>query len=412
MLCCYYSNRTNSWLVYRDLVGVENLPGLEGKRGFAMSESDILYDKLARHLDKLPGGFPHTESGVEMRVLRRLFSPDEAELALKLTLIPEEPRVIARRAGITAEEAGQRLEAMAQKGLVYSSYVPGQPPRYMAIQYVVGIWEFQVQRMDEEFIHINEEFLPHFLEPEIWSKAPQLRTIPVGESIPVQAEVMPYEIAEELVLAQDRITVAPCICRKERGMVGDGCDKPLETCLSFGGAADFYQRYGLGRLIHREEALSILKQANDAGLVLQPANSQHASFICCCCGDCCGVLRNIKRHPKPASILSSAFFVEADADTCTSCGLCEMRCQMEAIAVENGESVVDRGRCIGCGLCVTTCPTGSLRLVRKPEAELPYVPKNFTENAIRLGRERGAFDTSDLVMMQVRSKVDRLLATL
>ena len=60
-----------------------------------------LYQKLAQHLDNLPGGFPPTESGVELRILRRLFSSEETELALHLTLIPEEPRVIARRAKLS-----------------------------------------------------------------------------------------------------------------------------------------------------------------------------------------------------------------------------------------------------------------------------------------------------------------------
>ena len=87
-----------------------------------------LYEKLARHLDELPGGFPPTESGVELRILRRLFNEDEAELALHLTLIPEEPRVIARRAKIKHLEAARRLEDMALKGLLLRvEEIPGTP---------------------------------------------------------------------------------------------------------------------------------------------------------------------------------------------------------------------------------------------------------------------------------------------
>jgi Na+-translocating ferredoxin:NAD+ oxidoreductase subunit B len=85
-----------------------------------MVEGDLMenpiYQKLARHLDNLPGGFPSTETGVEMRILKRLFTPKEAELALHLSLISEEPRVIARRAKISKQEATSRLEAMAQTG--------------------------------------------------------------------------------------------------------------------------------------------------------------------------------------------------------------------------------------------------------------------------------------------------------
>ncbi len=77
-----------------------------------------IYEKLAQHLDDLPGGFPRTESGVEMRILRRLFTPEDAELAAHLTLIPEEPRVIARRVKIPVEKVSRRLEEMVKNGLI------------------------------------------------------------------------------------------------------------------------------------------------------------------------------------------------------------------------------------------------------------------------------------------------------
>jgi NAD-dependent dihydropyrimidine dehydrogenase PreA subunit len=56
--------------------------------------SEDVYKRLAKHLDELPAGYPETESSVELRILRRLFTPEEAELALPTTLIPEEARVI------------------------------------------------------------------------------------------------------------------------------------------------------------------------------------------------------------------------------------------------------------------------------------------------------------------------------
>ena len=90
------------------------------------------YRKLAQHLDDLPAGFPFTESGVELRILRRLFSPEEAELALHLTLFPEEAEVVASRAEIAPEEAAQRLEKMAKKGLIYSIERDGKLPKYRA----------------------------------------------------------------------------------------------------------------------------------------------------------------------------------------------------------------------------------------------------------------------------------------
>lgn len=367
-----------------------------------------IYQQLARRLDDLPAGYPATESGVELRILRRLFTPEEAALALHLTLLPEEARVVARRAGLPVPETAQRLAEMEQKGLIYSAHPRDKAPHYSAAPFVVGIWEFQVGRLTPELIHDFDEYAPHLLK--IWEKTPQLRTIPVGQSINAQMEVMAYEQAEALVRAHTNITVAPCICRQEKQMIGEGCGKPLETCLSFGSAAAYYQRNGLGRQIDQEEALAVLELANDAGLVLQPGNSQDASFICCCCGDCCGVLRNLQQHPQPASVLASAFFAKVDEDLCTSCGVCETRCQMAALDLDSGAPEINLDRCIGCGLCVSTCPTAALVMVRKEEGERPFIPKNTVLTHYHLGRARGKMKNSDMVMLAVRSKVDRLLA--
>ena len=75
-----------------------------------------IYKRLANHLDNLPGGFPPTENGVEMRILKRLFTPEEAQLAVHLTMTPEEPQSIAGRIKLPGDETAQRLEEMAKRG--------------------------------------------------------------------------------------------------------------------------------------------------------------------------------------------------------------------------------------------------------------------------------------------------------
>jgi ferredoxin len=369
-----------------------------------------IYQKLAHHLDNLPGGFPATQSGVELRILRRLFSPEEAELALHLTLIPEEPRIIAHRAKLNTEEAAHRLEEMAGKGLIFRLQSAERPPRYMASQYVIGIWEYHVNDLDPEFIRDMHEYLPDLFDMETWRKTPQLRTVPVSRSIDTTREVLTYENAEELVSDQKRFAVAPCICRREAEIMGNACGKPIETCLVFGAAADYYLRNGIGREIDKQEALDILKMADEAGLVLQPSNAQRIVNICCCCGCCCQVLKSIKRHPRPATLVSTPFAASLDTYTCKGCGKCVERCQMEALRLEDEKAVLDVDRCIGCGLCVSTCPTGSLTLVRKSDAEQKEVPRNMTEAFLNLARERGKLGTLSLATMRVKSKFDRRLA--
>lgn len=370
-------------------------------------EKDI-YKRLARHLDNLPGGFPPTESGVELRILRRLFTPEEADLALHLTLIPEEARVIARRVKIPKVDAAEGLEKMAKKGLIYRFQPEDRQPLYMAAQYVIGIWEFQLNNLDIELIRDMDEYIPT-LSRESW-KVPQLRTIPVGRSVTAQMEIMSYEKAEELVRGQKKFGVAPCICRREQKMIGKGCKKPEETCLVFGFAVDYYVSNGLGRAIDLQETLSILKTADEQGLVLQPGNSQQIMNICCCCGDCCAVLRTLKKLPKPATLVFSPFVASSNPDTCEGCGVCVERCQMEALALVDEKVSLDVDRCIGCGLCVSTCPTLSLTLVRKPTSEQPTIPQNVVKAAIRRGQERGKLSPAKLVQMQLKSKIDRLLA--
>jgi Fe-S-cluster-containing hydrogenase component 2 len=366
------------------------------------------YKKLARHLDRLPPGFPETENGVELRILKRLFTPDEAELAVHLTLLFEEADVIAKKAKKPAAETRRKLEEMASKGLIYSLYVHNKAPRFRANMFVIGIWEFNVNNLDKELIRDMEEYMPTLLDAETWKKAPQLRTIPVQESIPVRHEVMAYENAEKLVESHKKYLVAPCICRRERKMIGEGCDRPEEACLIFGRGVDYYQNNGMGRKISKEETLEILKKADQAGLVLQTTNAQKIANICTCCGCCCGVLRTIKRHPKPATFIASPYLAGFDPSTCSSCETCIERCQMEAIVRGEDSIALDLDRCIGCGLCVTTCPTGSLTLARKPSSSQKAVPENLTRTYINIARVRGRLNVLKLVTMWFQVKMRKL----
>jgi len=337
-----------------------------------------LYERLREHLDRLPGGFPATDSKVELRILKRLFTPEEAELAQNLSLKLETAEAIAERLGRDYETVSSRLNEMARKGLIFSIEVPDRPPAYMAAQFLVGIWEYHLNKLDKDFIKDMDEYFP-VLAKEAFDHVPQLRTIPVGKSLTADMEVLPYEKAEELIRKQKKILVAPCICRREHQLKGDGCDKLMEACLIFGWGADYYQRNKLGRVIEAEEALSILKRAEEDGLVLQPSNAQEIVNICLCCGDCCQILINLKRHPKPGLVVSSPFVVKADPEACLGCEICLDPCQMAALTMEDDKIVLDADRCIGCGLCVSTCPEGALVLERKPETLQTPVPKNTME---------------------------------
>ncbi|MDJ0721503.1 MAG: 4Fe-4S binding protein [Desulfobacterales bacterium] len=347
-----------------------------------------VYQLLAEHLDNLPAGYPRTETGVELRILKRLFTAEEAEIAIGLGMMPEPCEAIAARLDQDAETLAPALEAMSRKGLIFRNAKNGENT-YMAAQFVVGIWEYHVNDLDEDLIRDVNEYIPYLMKKG-WTdlKTKQLRVIPVSQSVNAEMSVTPYEAAEEIVRRQSKIVVAPCICRREHAMVGEGCDKPLEACLTFGSGAYYYEQNGLGREISQEEALHLLKRGEDAGLVLQPSNSQKPINICMCCGCCCQVLKNMRTLDKPALAVHTNYYAEVIAEDCTACETCMERCQMDAIAVDD-VATVDLERCIGCGLCITDCPTEAMVLKQKDDGDRYIPPGNTVETYINMATERG-----------------------
>ena len=347
-----------------------------------------IYEQLAAHLDNLPGGFPRTECGVELRILKRLFTEEEAALALFLRLMPEPVERIARRAKLPPDELEDKLYRMSRKGLIYRADTP-EGRRYMAIQYVVGIWEYHVNDLDEGLIRDMNEYIPHLLDASIKLKTRQLRTIPIGASLEGKGTVMPYEQARKLIEGQSKIVVAPCICRKEHAMIGEGCGKLAEACLIFSSAAYFYENNRLGRSISRDEALKILERAEAEALVLQPTNAQRIQSMCLCCGDCCQILKSLKRLPHPASFVHANYFARIRKDDCIGCEICLERCQMGAIRMQDDVAEVDLDRCIGCGLCVTACGGEAIDLIRKEKEDCYIPPDNVVETYMRIAQDRG-----------------------
>jgi electron transport complex protein RnfB len=346
-----------------------------------------VYTRLREFMDTQPVGFPVTPAGVEIKILKKLFTPQQAELALKLGTEPEEVRKIAARTGMDEAELAQKLEQMAQKGLIFRVHDEDRV-LYQAYQFMVGVYEFQLNRLDKEFCELFEEYLPYFglaLRPV---KTKQLRVIPVESAVESGPAVATYNRVRDLVKEQDVIGVAQCICRQEQGLLGKRCAKPQETCLSFGSFGRFYIDNHLARAIGKDEALRILDLAEEAGLVLSPSNTQKIEWICCCCSCCCPVLKFAKMMPRPVDVVRSYYQAEIDHDLCTACGECLERCQMAAIKEGADFSEIIEGRCIGCGLCASACPVEAISLVLKPDMEAP--PQSLSETLKKIAIERNA----------------------
>jgi Na+-translocating ferredoxin:NAD+ oxidoreductase subunit B len=338
-----------------------------------------IYRRLAARLDALPNGFPSTESGAELRLLAKIFTPEEAALASVMNLSREPAENIAARAGTDPKETQRLLKTMARKGQIRAGRKGGNLA-FGLLPFVVGFYEEQLPRMDEELARLFEEYFQE-IRGSFVDYAPAIhRVLPVEEAIPAGIEIYPYERATELLENAQSWGVRNCICRVQRALVGKACHHPVENCLLFAPVPGAFDHSDTTRAISKEEALRILAEAEEAGLVHSPGNFRDGHYyICNCCTCSCGVLRNVAEFSLPTAIARSAFVAVVDADACAGCGDCLARCQFEALSVPDMVAIVDSGRCVGCGLCATVCPTGALYLERRPEGEVSAPPVDFMD---------------------------------
>jgi len=344
-----------------------------------------VYTRLARALDALPHGYPATESGVELAILRKLFSPDDATMALKLKALPETAAMIARRLRRPTGEMRAVLDGMAERGQIYKMK-RGDRDWYGLAPFVVGIWEFQLNRLDLELAELFEQYAPTLLG-SLGGVAPALaRVVPVNRRIDAQAEILPYDDLKQMMESCSSFRVADCLCRKEQALLGKPCSHTSETCMSFSREPNAYE--GMpewGREITREEALALLERVEEEGLVHCTYNFQREPFfVCNCCSCCCGFLRALTEHGAPYMLARSNYLSTIDPDTCSECGDCANgRCPTEAISTVDEGYAVDGERCIGCGVCAVACEYDAIRLVPRPEVERVTPPATIIDWSLK-----------------------------
>ena len=348
-----------------------------------MTEMELdVYKELAQHLDKMPIGYPPTESGVEIRLLKHVFTPEQAKLATKLSFMPELVKKIYRRVkkeGISLEVLEKKLDEMYFKGLIHGAKIKNDKEEmetyYFNAPLVIGIYEFQLNNLTEEYLKDFDQYRDEAYADELnKTKIPQLRIIPIGKSITPEMNVANYDDFIQIIENnKGPISVAECICRQKREIEGEPCKKvkTKEVCFQFGVAAESYHEKGFSRFLTKDEALEIVRMAEKKGLVLNPSNSQRPFCMCLCCGCCCEYLAIKKRTNQPALLIATNYYAQVDSELCSGCGTCERRCQMEAVSLIDEKSVVDLDRCIGCGVCVPTCPEKAITLKKKDDERIP-----------------------------------------
>jgi len=334
--------------------------------------SETPYQELREHLDRNSLGFPETDSGVEIRILEKLFSEDEAEFAMLMTPLLENVDQIAERTGLGKTDLEERLESMSKKGLLFRIRRSGVTT-YRLAPFMIGLYEYSVDRIDRELALLFREYYDSaYLGIIGASGVPGFKVIPVSENIDTDQVLLPFHTLEGKIRDARKISVAECVCRKESQLIGDGCDYPIGNCLHFGVAAEYYIENGSGREINAEEAIEILREADRAGLVHAGANSKHLSNICNCCPCCCASMKGITElgHDKHR-YLNALYEAIVDREACIECEDCAQNCPVDAMQLEDAIQV-DRQRCLGCGICATHCASDAISMHLREDREEPF----------------------------------------
>ncbi|MGE5549759.1 MAG: 4Fe-4S ferredoxin, partial [Bacteroidota bacterium] len=161
---------------------------------------DECYIDLAAALDMLPNGFPRTASGVELKILKKIFSPEEAFLASRLRGTAESVAAIAARAGLPVDEARARLKGLAKRGLIWGG--PEEKElRFRLAPFIVGIYEAKAVPMDHEYAHLIEDYMAEGGAAGIMQPEPALHRVIPAQSAVKSEWILPYDDVRAILAA-------------------------------------------------------------------------------------------------------------------------------------------------------------------------------------------------------------------
>ncbi|MDD5167206.1 MAG: 4Fe-4S dicluster domain-containing protein [Syntrophales bacterium] len=357
------------------------------------------YETLREILDAHPSTAPKAKAIDE--ILRTLFTPEEVAVAIHMSFKPKSAASLAALAGISEDEAGGCLEAMADKGVIFSKSKEGKSS-YGLVPIIPGVFEFPFMKgggtpMHDRLARLWEEYHDEALGVSFaGDPTPLMRVVAVEKSIVAGDRVHPYEEVKHLINEANYVALTKCACRVSVAK----CDKPKEVCLIFDGVGEFLVERGFARQITKEEGIKVLDQAEAAGLVHTSNNSaDRASVVCNCCPCCCTVLRGRTALKHPHAFEPSRFEARVKGDDCIGCNICaDERCPMKAIEMKDDIAVVNAAECIGCGLCVSGCPTEAIVLLEREQ--IPAVPATIQDMAVKVLQEKGRLEAFMNVMQK------------
>ncbi len=346
-----------------------------------MATTENPYEKLAKVLDKIPNSFPAVEDGTHLKILEWIFTPEEAELASKLKMKGETSEEIASRLNLDNKEVKDLLETMDSKGQIIA-YYSEEGRKYALLEWIVGIYEEQLYRMDAKFAELVEEYFQKAKHGGLMTSKPAIhRVIPVKKVIKTEIEIHPSEEVERIIEGAKSWGIRDCICKVQQRLIGEECNYPESVCMIFSPVENWFHNDKNTKPITKEESYEILKEAERAGLVHSTRNTQDLIFyICNCCTCCCGILRGLTEFDQPHAFVKANYIMTVDEDLCSGCETCLDRCQFEALEIVDGICNVN-DRCVGCGVCALVCPEDALQLEKRKqdEIEVPVTSKEWNE---------------------------------
>lgn len=300
------------------------------------------------------------ENAPEYYSLECEVSDEQADVALTLGLRKERTaEYVAKKCGKSLEETKKILMELAIIGVCKMFHNEAGEEVYMVQIFAPGILEMMVNNKEqlEKHPQIGKAF-EEYTRLRIANIAPNLpmgtgmmRVIPIETAISGDSQCVPYEKISYYLDKYDTFSVSDCSCRKSRRVLGQGCGHlEHEMCIQMGTGAEYYIKTGRARQITKEEALEIIRRAEENGLMHQIPNIEGAgesAAICNCCSCSCFAMRVATMFNAPDAIRS------------------------------NYTAQVNKENCVACGQCVENCPTNAIRLGQKLCAKTPVEEKKY-----------------------------------
>ena len=356
------------------------------------------------------GGTPLPVNDTLIKILKYFIREDELDFIVAFKERKSQTmEQLQQSSGLTADEINKKVKELAHRGVIFNQPNSKGVMVYRLLPLInVGTFEYKFMgklegsARDREICALFNQMFTDLkglvqdnydaIVPMLLNSPPVDRTVPIFENKPRHEPVriiidksvatacdriVPSQKVEELIRKFDEIALGHCFCRHYKDLSGSPCQQTdmRETCFTFGKSARFTSEQGFSRLISKEEALKVLKQVEEAGLVHKAYHpnfdtSKDETSICNCCKCCCA--NGVDSMIAPITNMTYYLAVVND-DLCIGCGTCVKKCHTGAAWLNDDKKARRKEElCIGCGVCAHFCPQNAIsmregeRVVRIP----------------------------------------------